>query len=78
MGSGGHARRFAEVIAILKDFGVTVVEPTSGSHWKLTKPGCRPYPIPAHNGPRSMIDWNYIAGACRHFGIDKSVFRSNN
>jgi predicted RNA binding protein YcfA (HicA-like mRNA interferase family) len=75
---GGHSWRLSEVIAVLKQFGISCEEPKSGSHWKCTKPGCRPYTIPAHNGLKTMIKFPYVMAVCRHFGLDKSIFRSNN
>jgi hypothetical protein len=57
------------------EYGVTITEPTKGSHWRCTKAGCRMYPLPAHNGKRTEIADQYIAGFCRNFGIDEAEFR---
>lgn len=43
-------------------------------HYKLTRAGCRPYTIPAHNGLKSVVRVEYLRGLCDHFGIDRSVF----
>jgi hypothetical protein len=75
---GGAGKRFSEVIATLKQYDIEAHEPTGGgSHWKLTKSGFRPYTIPAGNGPRTMVDGKYLGALCRHFKLDKSLFRSN-
>ena len=63
--------RLREIIAICAErYGITVEKPSSGSHWKCKRDGCRTYPIPAHNGERSEIPDQYIRALCRNFGID--------
>jgi hypothetical protein len=44
--------------------------PGKGSHRKAKREGCRPFPVPAHNGDRSEIPDEYIRALCRNFGID--------
>jgi hypothetical protein len=61
--------RLREIIRICDRFGISV-GPGKGSHWKAKRAGCRPYPIPAHNGERSEIADEYIRGLCRAFGVD--------
>ena len=56
------------MIAILKAHGVEVSP--GAKHWKCSKPGFRPYAIPAHNGEKTELSDKYVRGAKRHFGID--------
>lgn len=58
-----------------ESFGVEISEPGRGSHWQCRKQGFRMYPIPAHNGLKTEISDRYIAGLCKHFGIDEDAFR---
>jgi hypothetical protein len=74
---GGHSWRLSELIAIVREFGIEVSRPSSGSHWKFSKSGFRSYPVPASNAERSEIKWQYVLGLCRHFEIPKSRFRPN-
>ena len=65
--------RFRDLVAFLEAHGLTV-EPGAGtSHWKVTKPGFRPYPIPCPNGLRSEIVDYYIKGVSKHFGIASAL-----
>jgi len=61
--------RLREIIRICDRLGISV-GPGKGSHWKATRPGCRPFPIPAHNGERTEIPDEYIRGLCRTLGVD--------
>jgi hypothetical protein len=74
---GGNSWRLSEVIAIVREYDIVCERPSRGSHYKLCKPGHRPYPIPAHNAERTVIKWPYIVGLCRHFAIPQSRFRPN-
>lgn len=65
--------RLRDLKRALGAFGVAVDEPSRGSHWKLSKPGCPPYRVPAPNGLRSEIDDIYVNALCRHFGIDRAA-----
>jgi hypothetical protein len=64
--------RLSDLRRALIVFGVETVEPSRGSHWKLTKGGFGKYPVPAHNGLKSEVADVYIKGLCEHFGIDRS------
>lgn len=64
------AARLSRLISAAAHFGVTISKPGKGSHWKATKPGCRPYPVPAHNGEKTEIADKYIRGLCRAFEIE--------
>jgi hypothetical protein len=35
---GGHSWRLSEVIAIVREYGIECVKPSSGSHYKLANP----------------------------------------
>ena len=61
--------RLRDLRRALEALGVTVTEPSSGSHWRAAKDG-RTYPIPAHNGPKTEIGDEYLRGVCRAFSVD--------
>ena len=65
--------RLSELLERLKPHGVTCEKPSSGSHWKLRKPGYRVYTVPAHNGLREELPDRYLRAACRALGIDRDV-----
>ncbi len=62
--------RLRDLMRIAAHFEVVIEPPAGGSHYKARRPGCRVYPIPAHNGERTQIPDEYIRGLCRNFGID--------
>ena len=69
--------RLRDLARVLRELGIAVEEPTGGSHWKarrLDGTG-RPYPLAAHNGPRSEITEPYLRGVCKHFGLDLAELR---
>jgi hypothetical protein len=68
--------RLRDIRRVLGEYGVTVEEPSSGSHWLLRRAGSRPYPVPAHRGLNSEIGDQYINALCRHFAIDRSEFKA--
>jgi hypothetical protein len=69
--------RMGDIVRELRRLGCTVEQPRHGSHWLITRPGiARPYPIPAHNGSKTMISDCYIDGVCRALGLDKREFRA--
>ena len=53
--------RFRDLIAILKAHDVEVTP--GAKHWKCSKPGFRPYAIPAHNGEKTELSDKYVRGA---------------
>jgi hypothetical protein len=61
--------------AIESKAGFSVLEPSSGSHWKIFGPDGKMYPIPAYNGLKTEIPDKYIAGMCRAFGLDPAEFK---
>lgn len=67
--------RLRDVVRALRQLGVEVEAPSSGSHWKARKGGAV-YPIPAHNGERSSIGDVYIRGVCRAFDLDEKALRN--
>ena len=47
-----------------------------GRHnWRFIKAGRANYPVPAHNGRRSVIAWVYIKGLCRNHDIPLDEFK---
>jgi len=66
--------RLSAIAALLLGYGIELEEPSKGSHWKLRKPGCRVFPVPAHNGRKSEIGDEYIRALCRHFEIEPREF----
>lgn len=58
---------------MMKGFGLSIERPSSGSHWKWTRQGSRPYPVPAGNGLKTEIADVYVKGMCRHFSIEHGV-----
>jgi hypothetical protein len=62
--------RLCDLARAARRLGVTITTPSSGSHWKAEKAGCRPYTLPCHNGERTELDSKYVKGFCRHFGIE--------
>ncbi len=67
--------RLRDVIRVAESLGCEVRRPRSGSHWRFLRPGCRTYPISAHNGLRSEVPDAYILALCRNFGFDPEMFR---
>jgi hypothetical protein len=68
--------RLTRIKAAAAEYGIEISTPSGrGSHWKAKKSGCRTYPIPAHNGERTMIADQYINGFCRNFEIDPKEFK---
>ena len=68
--------RARDVIRALKEFGVSVEEPSTGSHWKA-KRGSVIYTIPLHNGAKTELADHYIRGVCRAFQIDLAELRKH-
>ena len=68
------AKRLANIKKRAADYGVDLVKPRRGSHWKFRRAKDGSYPVPAHNGLRTEIDDVYIRGLCNHFGIDPAEF----
>lgn len=64
-----------EVAAIAAQYGCQLVSAGGGKHnWRFVKTGKRPYTVPAHNGLKTEISWNYIRGLCRNMQIPESAF----
>ena len=61
--------RLADLKRGLKSFSVEILTPHGGSHWRAERDG-KTYPIPAHNGEKTMISDQYLRGVCRCFGLD--------
>lgn len=70
------AVRVRDLVRALPAFGVEVVPPSKGSHWKAKKAGCRTYVIPCHNGDRTEVDDNYLRGLCRCLNLDLAELRT--
>lgn len=62
--------RLRDLIRAARTLGVTIEEPSSGSHYKAVMKGRRPYPLPCHNGEKSVLGDDYLRGFCRAFGLD--------
>lgn len=62
--------RLREFESFLRGEGVTIDDADGTSHHMARREGCRPYPIPAHNGRKSEIPNVYLKKCCKHFGID--------
>jgi hypothetical protein len=72
---GRGPRRLRDVAAIASGYGCSLEEKGGGKHnWRFTKPGKRPYTVPAHNGLKTEISWKYIRGLCRAMDIPESAF----
>jgi len=67
--------RLSKIKAAASVYGIDIVPPNKGSHWKCRRDGVRMYPIPAHNGLRTQVSDIYIRKFCKHFDIDEDVFR---
>jgi hypothetical protein len=64
----------SDVAGVAARYGCTL-EDSGGKHnWRFTKPGKRPYTVPAHNGLKTEISWVYIQGLCRNMDIPTSAF----
>jgi hypothetical protein len=48
--------RLKHVLRVVGDCGLTYAKPRSRSHW-LVKSASKSYPIPAHNGLKTEIDY---------------------
>lgn len=59
--------RLRDIIQLCKQHGIACAH--GGKHFKLEKPGFRPYTIPAHNGDKTEVSDVYIRAMKRHFGI---------
>lgn len=68
--------RARDIARALKQFGVELIEPGSGSHWKAVR-GSVVYTIPCHNGPKTEVSDVYIRGVCRAFELDYNAFRKH-
>ena len=65
--------RLKDLARVLGEYGATVEEGGGRHNFRVTKPGLRPYPIPAHNGWRTEVGNDYINGVARHLGVDKKA-----
>ena len=68
--------RLCDIARAAKTLGIAISKPNGGSHWKATRPGFRPYPLPAHNGDRTELDDKYIRGLCRAMQVDEGELRA--
>lgn len=66
--------RFRDIIRVCGEYGIDLDEKGGKHNFKLSRPGTRKYPIPAHNGPKSEITDVYIRAMCRHFELDLEEF----
>jgi hypothetical protein len=49
-----------------------------GKHpYRFTREGCRPFPVPAHNGLKSEVTDVYLRSLCRNFGLDFETFKKH-
>jgi hypothetical protein len=72
---GRSPRRLSDVASVAAHYGCTLESSGGGKHnWRFTKPGKRPYTVPAHNGMRTEISWKYIQGLCRNMDIPIEAF----
>lgn len=69
---GRKPKRLSDVAAIASGYGCMLE--TGGKHWKFVKPGCRTYPVVAHNGMRTEIPFKYIVGLCDCMSIPLEAF----
>ena len=60
----------ADLMRALKELGVTVEKPSTGSHWRARRPGARCYTIPAHNGMKTKVTRKWLRGMCATLGLD--------
>jgi hypothetical protein len=68
--------RLRDIARVLREFGVRLERPKTGSHWKFVAADGKVYPVPAHNAERTEISDQYIRGVCRAFGIDEARLRA--
>lgn len=65
----------SDVAAIAARYGSTLDQSSGGKHnWRFVKAGKRPYTVPAHNGLRTEISFQYIRGLCRNHDVPESAF----
>jgi len=67
--------RLSRVASAASTYGISLHKPKSGSHYKFKKPHHRTYPVPAHNGMKTVISDVYIKGLCRNFALDYDEFK---
>jgi hypothetical protein len=66
--------RLRDIKRVAISLGAEVVEPSSGSHWKVIGSGVC-FPLAAHGGLKSEISDIYIRALCRTFGWDFDEFK---
>jgi hypothetical protein len=66
--------RLRDIRRAFEKYGGTIVEPTSGSHFKAVR-GSITFPLPGGNGLRTELSDKYIHLLCRAFGIDVTEFK---
>jgi hypothetical protein len=71
---GRGPRRLSEIAEIARRYGYELDEGAGKHNWRFRKEGERTYPIPAHNGLRTEIDFKYIRGLCRNLNIPLEAF----
>lgn len=54
------------------EYAVKATTPKRGSHWKLKRPGFRPYTIPSKKGAKSEVSQTYLRAMCRALDIDEA------
>jgi hypothetical protein len=69
--------RLRDIKRALEAHGCSVEPPRKGSHWKATNGAGAVYPLPAHNGLKSVISDVYIRAMCRAFELDYENFRDS-
>jgi hypothetical protein len=65
-------RRLRDVLPVLRSHGCTCDHGTK--HYKITRPGMRPYTIPAHNGEKTEVSDEYLRAVARHVGLPADAF----
>jgi hypothetical protein len=71
---GRGPRRLGDVARIAASHGCVLAEGGGKHNWRFTKPGKRPFTVPAHNGMKTEISWKYIQGLCRNMDVPIAAF----
>ncbi len=60
--------RLRDLLPVLREYGITVEKPRTGSHWRAMRDG-KVYPIPAHKGKHSEVKPEYLRGLARCYDL---------
>ena len=66
--------RLSRLASVLSRYGIELE--TGTKHFKFRGPGRPVFPVPAHNGKKTMVPDAYIRGVCRHFDLNPDEIKN--